>query len=103
MFPFRRVSGAFSLLVLLAASDARAQPAIRFTVQPITVTAQKEPADPQTLPVSVTAVPRATLDDAAVRSVSDAAGYAPNTFFNEFSARKRSNPRFPGVGAGPAN
>jgi len=103
MFPFRRLSGAFSLLVLLAASDARAQPAIRFTVPPITVTAQKEPADPQTLPVSVTAVTRATLDDDAVRTVSDAAGFAPNTFFNEFSARKLSNARFRGVGASPAN
>ena len=103
MFPFRRFSCAFSLLGLLAASEARAQPVIRFTVPPITVTAQKEPADPQTLPVSVTAVPRATLDDDAVRSVSDAAGYAPNTFFNEFSARKLSNARFRGVGASPAN
>src|SRR5258707_805066 len=103
MFPFRRLSGAFSLLVLLAASDAGAQPAIRLTVPPITVTAQKERADPQTLPVSVTAVTRATLDDDAVRTVSDAAGFAPNTFFNEFSARKLSNARFRGVGASPAN
>jgi iron complex outermembrane recepter protein len=104
MFSFRRFSSACGLsTLLLAASDAEAQPAIRFTVPPITVTAQKEPADPQTLPVSVTAVPRATLDDAAVRSVSDAAGYAPNTFFNEFTARKLSNARFRGVGSSPAN
>ena len=38
-----------------------------------------------------------------MRSVSDAAGYAPNTFFNEFTARKLSNARFRGVGASPAN
>jgi iron complex outermembrane receptor protein len=103
MLPFRRFTCAFSLIVLLAASDARAQSVIRFTVPPITVTAQKEPADPQTLPVSVTAVPHDTLEDAGVRSVSDAAGYAPNTFFNEFTARKLSNARFRGVGASPAN
>ena len=103
MLPFRRFSCAFSLLALLAASDARAQSVIRFTVPPITVTAQKEPADPQTLPVSVTAVSHDTLEDADVRSVSDAAGYAPNTFFNEFTARKLSNARFRGVGASPAN
>ena len=38
-----------------------------------------------------------------MRSVSDAAGYAPNTFFNEFTARKLSNARFRGVGASPSN
>src|SRR5215470_8604256 len=70
---------------------------------PVIVTAQKEPADPQTLPVSVTAVQQATLDEAAVRSVSEAAGYAPNTYFNEFTVRKLSNARFRGVGAGPTN
>src|SRR6266498_6014878 len=103
MFSLRRLASGGGLLVLIAASDARAQPVIRFTVPPITVTAQKEPADPQTLPLSVTAVPHETLEDAGVRSVSDAAGYAPNTFFNEFTARKLSNARFRGVGASPAN
>src|SRR5262249_21874351 len=38
-----------------------------------------------------------------VFSVSEAAQYAPNTFFNEFTARKLSNPRFRGVGASPNN
>jgi outer membrane receptor protein involved in Fe transport len=95
--------------LLLASSNANAQPdasstpVIRFTLPPLTVTAQKEPADPQTLPVSVTAVPQGTLEEAAVRSVSDAAGYAPNTYFNEFTVRKLSNARFRGVGAGPTN
>jgi iron complex outermembrane recepter protein len=104
MLPFRRLSCACGLsALLLASADARAQPVIRFTLPPVTVTAQKEPADPQTLPVSVTAVPHDTLEDAAVRSVSDAAAYAPNTYFNEFTARKLSNARFRGVGAGPAN
>jgi len=104
MLPFRRLSSTCGLFALVfAAADARAQPVIRFTLPPVTVTAQKEPADPQTLPVSVTAVPHDTLEDAAVRSVSDAAGYAPNTYFNEFTVRKLSNARFRGVGAGPAN
>ena len=67
------------------------------------MTAQKEPDDPQKLPVSVTAVPHDTLEDAGVRSVSDAAIYAPNTFFNEFTARKLSNARFRGVGSSPNN
>jgi iron complex outermembrane receptor protein len=51
----------------------------------------------------VTAVTQQTLEDAAVRSISDAAGYSPNTFFNEFTARKLSNPRIRGVGASPSN
>lgn len=110
MSPFRRAFCAAGLSALmLVAADAYAQPdtstppAIRFTLPPVIVTAQKEPADPQTLPVSVTAVQQATLDEAAVRSVSEAAGYAPNTYFNEFTVRKLSNARFRGVGAGPTN
>ena len=67
------------------------------------MTAQKAPEDPQQVPVSVTAVPGETLEAAAVRSVSDAAVFAPNTFFNEFTARKLSNARFRGVGSSPSN
>src|SRR5436190_9522060 len=110
MLPVRRLSCAAGLSALLLAPssayaqpDASAPPVIRFTLPPVTVTAQKEPADPQTLPVSVTAVLQGTLEDAAVRSVSEAAGYAPNTYFNEFTVRKLSNARFRGVGAGPTN
>src|SRR6266478_2091672 len=57
----------------------------------VIVTAQKEPAELQSLPLSDTAVTRQTLDSAGVRYVHDAAVYAPNVFINEFSARKLSN------------
>jgi iron complex outermembrane recepter protein len=67
------------------------------------VTAQKEPADPQTLPVSLTAVSGETLINAGVTVVREAAIYAPNTFFSDFSARKLSNARFRGIGASPGN
>ena len=70
---------------------------------PVTVTAQKEPADVQTLPVSVTAVTSAGLADAGVNLVRDAAIYSPNTHFSDFTARKLSNPRFRGIGSSPAN
>src|SRR5437870_84945 len=70
---------------------------------PITVTAQKEPADAQTLPLSVTAVGEATLERAGIDIVSDAAIYAPNVFFSELTARKISNATFRGVGSSPAN
>jgi iron complex outermembrane recepter protein len=106
MLRFRRLSGGagFGLLALFAAPvAARAQPALRTTLPPITVTAQKAAEDPQQVPVSVTAVPQETLEAAGVRSVSDAAVYAPNTFFNEFTARKLSNARFRGVGSSPSN
>ncbi len=69
----------------------------------VTVTARKQPESLQKLPLSVTAVTKETLDNAGVRSVLDAAAYAPNTFINEFSARKLSNPRFRGIGASPNN
>ena len=70
---------------------------------PVTVTAQKEPADAQTLPVSVTAVSSEGLANAGVNLVRDAAIYSPNTQFSDFTARKLSNPRFRGIGSSPAN
>ena len=74
-----------------------------FQLPPVTVTAQKEPTDAQTLPVSVTAVSAEGLADAGVVLVRDAAVYSPNTYFSDFTARKLSNPRFRGIGSSPAN
>lgn len=71
------------------------------TLPTVTVTAQKEPADVQRLPVSVTVVPIDWLQLGS--TVSDAGIYSPNTFFSEFTARKLTNPRFRGIGASPAN
>ena len=73
------------------------------TLPTVIVSAQKEPADIKTVPVSVTAVTGTTLTDDGIRVVSDAAIFAPNTFFSDFTARKLSNPRFRGLGASPAN
>ena len=42
-------------------------------------------------------------DIAGVRTVSEAAILAPNTFFSEFTARKLSNARFRGISSSPAN
>src|SRR5437016_4871759 len=61
--------------------------AIRFRLPTITVTAQKETENIQDSPVSVTAVTDETLERAGVRTIAEAAQYAPNTFLNEFSAR----------------
>lgn len=71
------------------------------TLPPVTVTAQKEPADVQRVPASVTVVPVDWLQLGS--TVSDAGIYAPNTYFSEFTARKLTNPRFRGIGASPAN
>src|SRR5206468_1038579 len=87
----------------LSSGQVFAQPPLTTTLPPITVTAQKEPEDPQTLPVSVTAVLSDTLTRAALRTVSEAGWFAPNIFFNEFTARKLSNPRIRGIGASPTN
>ena len=97
------------LTALLVARSVAAQPSqddqgvVRIRVPVVTVTAEKEPEDAQKAPVSVTAVTKETLDASGARTVSDAADYAPNTFFHEFGARKLSNPKFRGVGAGPLN
>ena len=79
------------------------QPAATFQLPPLIVTAQKEPADPQTLPLSMTTVAKPTLDNAGIQIVSEAAAYGPNLWFTEFTARKLSNARFRGIGASPAN
>ena len=85
-------------------NDPKGQtPPITFQLPPLTVTAQKEPANPQDLPLSVTAVPSRMLQDAGIEAVSEAGLYAPNTHFSEFTARKLSNPRFRGIGSSPAN
>jgi iron complex outermembrane receptor protein len=87
----------------LGPASAVAQPPVAVTLPPITVTAQKAPEDPQTLPVSVTPVLGDTLLIDGLSSVSQAGWFAPNTYFNEFTARKLSNARFRGVGASPTN
>ncbi len=78
-------------------------PLVRVTLPSVTVTAQKEPEDPRRLPVSVTAVTADTIDRAGIRIVSEAAIFAPNVTFTEFTARKLSNPRFRGIGSSPGN
>src|SRR4051794_32834235 len=88
---------AVSLVVIASATRAAAQQ-VYTTLPPITVTAQKVPEDPANLPVSVTAVSGETIVATGLRSVSEAGWLAPNAFFNEFTARKLSNPRIRGVG-----
>jgi iron complex outermembrane recepter protein len=83
--------------------DPQSNGTIRFRLPTVTVTAQKESDDIQDVPVSVTAVTNETIESADITSVSEASRYAPNTFFNEFTARKLSNPRFRGVGSSPSN
>lgn len=114
VFRFWSPSAAFLAAALLLPGspvDARQNPsaqppdpnAPRVTLPPVTVTAQKEPAEPHELPVSVTTVPQDLLRGAGIVSVSGASMFAPNTFYNEFTARKLSNPIFRGIGSSPAN
>jgi iron complex outermembrane receptor protein len=104
MFPrsglIRRLTGAAVLAPVLAFAQA---PIGTIQLPTVVVTAQKEPADPQTLPVSVTAVPRDVLVNAGVTIPREAAIYAPNVYFTDFTARKLSNPRIRGIGSSPAN
>jgi iron complex outermembrane recepter protein len=104
---FRLAIGGGCLSVVFApgASFAQSGQPILGPIQvpTVIVTAQKEPADAQRLPLSLTAVSKGTVADANLSFVSDAAVYAPNTFFSDFTARKISNPRFRGIGSSPAN
>src|SRR5262245_59914358 len=76
---------------------------LRVRLPVVTVRAEKEPGNLQQSPVSVTAVTRDMLASSGALTVSEAAQYAPNTYFTEFTARKLSNARFRGVGSSPNN
>jgi len=93
------------ILLLGLATVAAAQGAnpLRVDAPPVVVTAEKEPADAQTVPASITAVPADTLSSWAISSISDATPFTPNTFFSEFQARKLSFARFRGISSGPGN
>jgi iron complex outermembrane receptor protein len=96
-----------TLSLIPAFASAQTQPGGQapdpVVVPTVVVTAQKEPADAQTVPTSVTAVTAATIANAGIRIVSDAAFLAPNTIFTDFTARKTSNPRVRGIGSSPGN
>ena len=92
-----------SLVRAQSSSQQGSQPVASFQLPPVIVTAQKEPADAQTVPISVTPVAKSTLQNAGIEIVSDAGRYAPNASFTEFTARKLSNARFRGIGSSPAN
>jgi iron complex outermembrane recepter protein len=91
------------LAAMLVPARVAAQPPVYTALPPIEVTAQKEPEDPKNLPVSVTAITKDTLTVDGLERVSEAGWFAPNTYFNEFTARKLSNPRIRGIGASPSN
>lgn len=94
------VSLVFTGIPLGAAAQA---PTPQVVLPDVIVTAQKESAKAQDLPVSLTAITAEMLARAGVAIVSDAAMTVPNTVFTEFTARKLSNARFRGIGSSPAN
>ncbi|MBP1637083.1 MAG: TonB-dependent receptor [Acidobacteria bacterium] len=87
-----------------APPQAAQQPTVpAITLPTIVVTARKEPAEAQRLPVSVTAVTLETIEAAGMSTVSEAAVWSPNTRVAELSARRVSNPFVRGIGSSPAN
>ena len=93
------------LVLLLAPTTTFAQSSqpLTVTLPPVIVRAEKEPADVKQVPASVTAVTAQTIADSGLSVVTDAAIFAPNTVFTEFTARKVSNARYRGIGSSPAN
>src|SRR5260221_12227346 len=98
------LAAALALTAIPALGSAQTPPTPpQVTLPTVTVTAQKEPADPQRLPVSLTLVPLDPLWNGGMTTIGDASMYAPNTYFTDFTARKLSNPRFRGIGSSPAD
>lgn len=93
----------FLLLGQMAAQASQSQPLPTITLPTVVVTAQKEPADAQRLPVSVTAVSGEVIERAGISVISDAAIFSPNTRVAELSARKISNAFIRGIGSSPSN
>ena len=98
-----RLAAALGVAALPSNAFAQTQAPPQITLPTVTVTAQKEPADPQQLPVSVTLVPLDSLWNGGMTTIGEASIYAPNAYFTDFTARKLSNPRFRGIGSSPAN
>ena len=92
--------GIISSFIVPGLAHAQA-PAATFQLPTLIVTAQKEAAKAQELPVSLTTVDENGLRDTGAQTVSDLFG--ANIWFTEFTARKLSNPRFRGIGSSPAN
>jgi iron complex outermembrane receptor protein len=92
----------FCALLVSSASFAQSNPP-SITLPTVIVTAQKEATDVKDVPASVTAVTAQTIADSGLRAITDAAIFAPNTVFTEFTARKVSNARFRGIGSSPGN
>ena len=86
-----------------AAAFAQSNQSPSLILPTVIVTAQKEANDVKEVPASVTAVTADTIRDSGLRTITDAAIFAPNTVFTEFTARKVSNARFRGIGSSPAN
>ena len=108
MFTTTLAAAAMTAAAVSAAGQAgqagqTTQPTARVTVPGVTVTAQKEPADAQRLPLSVTPLTWESLQAAGITLIKDAEIYSPNTYVQELSARKISNPRMRGIGSSPAN
>jgi hypothetical protein len=79
----KRMRLTFVLLGLglpVVAAAQSAQPAPQVTLPTVTVTAQKEPADPQGLPVSISIVPLDSLWNGGMTTIGEASIYAPPTF-----------------------
>lgn len=91
-----------SFLALAPTAFAQSQPPA-VTLPTVLVTAERETADVKDVAGSVTAVTQQTLIDSGIRAVTEAAIFAPNTVFTEFTARKVSNARFRGIGSSPGN
>ena len=93
------------LLFALAptASFAQSTQPPNIVLPTIIVKAEKEASDIKEVPASVTAVTAATIESSGLRAITDAAIFAPNTVFTEFTARKVSNARFRGIGSSPGN
>lgn len=69
----------------------------------VVVSAPKLGRDLLKLPLSASVVSGDVVDASAIRNIKDAELYAPNTFINQFSARKLSNPYFRGIAGSPLN
>lgn len=89
----------FVVSLVPAVSFAQSNQSPSLVLPPVIVTVQKTAEDARAVPASVTPVTADTIRDSRPSAITDAALFAPNTFFTESTTRKVSSARFRGIGS----
>ena len=90
------ILGAF-FMICCAAGSAMAETQAATTLEPMTVTAQKQEENVQDVPVSVTVIGEQALADKKIESIGDLADFVPNFMINNEGVAGMNSPVIRGI------